>query len=152
MVLIEALQLNKTVSSMKLLDNFFSENIEAVLLQTLNKNTSLISIQLQKNRLSHACLTKIKKITARNQIIIEEDEPNKLKVEIYRLRFEHEKLEKARQELKNQKDEIEKIKSYKKELVDQISRHKENEETKREKLNKYIGRLPIIHCANLICR
>jgi Ran GTPase-activating protein (RanGAP) involved in mRNA processing and transport len=136
--LINALQNNKVVSHMKLVDNFFSENIEAVLLQTLNKNTSLIDIQLQRNRLSHACLTKIKKIAARNQRIIEEDEPNKLKAEIYRLRYEHEKLEQARQQLKNQKDEIEKIKSYKKELVDQINRHKESEELKREKLHKYI--------------
>jgi Ran GTPase-activating protein (RanGAP) involved in mRNA processing and transport len=112
--LINALQNNKNVSHMKLIDNFLSENIEAVLLQTLNKNTSLIEIHLQRNRLSHACLTKIKKIAARNQRIIEEDEPNKLKKEIYRLRYEHDKLEQARQQLNNQKMEIEKIKSYKK--------------------------------------
>jgi len=94
--LINSLQNNKVISNMKLVDNFFSENIEAVLLQTLNKNTSLIDIQLQRNRLSHSCLTKIKKIAVRNKCIIEEDEPNKLKKEIYRLRYEHDKLEQAR--------------------------------------------------------
>ncbi|CAI2387605.1 unnamed protein product [Moneuplotes crassus] len=136
--LINAIQHNKTISHMKLVDNFFSENIEAILLQTLNKNTSLIDIQLQRNRLSHSCLSKVKKISVRNKCIIEEDEPNKLKKEIYRLRYEHDKLEQARQQLNNQKNEIEKIKSYKKELLDQIHRHKENEDMKRERLNKYI--------------
>ena len=84
--LINALQNNKVVSHMKLIDNFFSEDIEAILLQTLNKNTSLIEVCFQRNRLSHSWITKIKKITSRNQRMIEEDEPNKLKAEIYRLR------------------------------------------------------------------
>lgn len=52
--LINALQNNKLVSHLKLIDNFFSEEIEAILLQTLNKNTSLVEICLQRNRLSHS--------------------------------------------------------------------------------------------------
>lgn len=108
--LINALQNNKTVSHIKLIDNYFSEDIEAILLQTLNKNTSLIEIALQRNRLSHSCLSKIKKITSRNQRMIEEDEPNRLKAEIYRLRYEHQKLEEAKQQLKSQKEEIERVK------------------------------------------
>lgn len=98
------------MSHIKLIDNYFSEDIEAILLQTLNKNTSLIEIALQRNRLSHSCLSKIKKITSRNQRMIEEDEPNRLKAEIYRLRYEHQKLEEAKQQLKSQKEEIERVK------------------------------------------
>lgn len=136
--LINALQTNKQVSHMKLVDNFFSEDIEAILLQTLNKNTSLTDIQLQRNRLSHSCLSKIKKITSRNQRMIEEDEPNKLKAEIYRLRYEHQKLEEAKQELKKQREEIEKVKGYKDELMEQMHFHRQSEQRKREQLSKYI--------------
>lgn len=136
--LINALQNNKTVSRIKLIDNFFSEDIEAILLQTLNKNTTLIEISLQRNRLSHSCLTKIKKITSRNQRMIEEDEPNRLKAEIYRLRYEHQKLEEAKQQLKSQKEEIERVKGYREELMEQMQHHKIAEENKREKLNNYI--------------
>jgi hypothetical protein len=42
--IINALQNNKSVSNVKLSDNFFSENVEAILLETLNKNTTLIEI------------------------------------------------------------------------------------------------------------
>lgn len=87
--LINSLQNNKHISSIKLADNFFSENVEAILLETLNKNTTLTEIALQGNRFSHSCLQKIKKITNRNLKMIEEQEPNKLKAEIYRLRYEH---------------------------------------------------------------
>jgi len=54
--LINALQNNKKVNSIKLTDNFFSENVEAILLETLNKNISLTEIALAGNRFSHACL------------------------------------------------------------------------------------------------
>jgi Ran GTPase-activating protein (RanGAP) involved in mRNA processing and transport len=54
--LINALQNNKRVNSIKLTDNFFSENVEAILLETLNKNTSLTEIALSGNRFSHSCL------------------------------------------------------------------------------------------------
>ena len=39
--LINALHNNKSVFSIRLADNFFSENVEAVLLETLNKNSTL---------------------------------------------------------------------------------------------------------------
>jgi len=44
--LINALQMNKTISHIKLADNFFSESVEAMMLETLNKNTSLMDIGL----------------------------------------------------------------------------------------------------------
>lgn len=94
--LINALQNNKNICSIKLNDNFFSENVEAILLETLNKNTTLTEIALTGNRFSHSCLMKIKKITTRNIKMIEEQEPNRLKAEIYRLRYEHTKLDQAK--------------------------------------------------------
>ena len=136
--LINALQGNKKISHVRLQDNFFSENVEAILLETLNKNTSLIDIVLTGNRFSHSCLQKIKKITSRNMKMIEEQEPNKLKAEIYRLRYEHQKLEQAKSLLKQQKEEIEKVRGYREELVEQMHAYKQSEEQKRENLNKYI--------------
>lgn len=85
---------------MKLSDNFFSEQIETLLLESLNKNTNLVELNFQGNRFSHSCLAKLKKITTRNIRMIEEQEPNKLKAEIYRLRYEHGKLEEAKTKLK----------------------------------------------------
>jgi hypothetical protein len=87
---------DRQISSVKLTDNFFSEQIESIMLEALNKNTTLIELNFAGNRFSHSCLTKLKKITARNIRMIEEQEPNKLKAEIYRLRYEHGKLEQAK--------------------------------------------------------
>ena len=97
-------------------DNFFSENVEAVLLETLNKNVSLIDICFSGNRFSHSCFNKVKRITARNQKMIEEQEPNKLKAEIYRLRYEHTKLENAKRQLNQQHDEIKSVQKLRADL------------------------------------
>ena len=94
------------------------------MLETLNKNTTLVDISLQGNRFSHSCLAKIKKITNRNVKMIEEHEPNKLKAEIYKLRYEHQKLEIAKSKLKNQKQEIDKIKKVKTELQEHMKNYK----------------------------
>ena len=110
--IINALQNNKNINQIRLTDNFFSENVEAALLETLNKNISLTEIALSGNRFSHSCLSKIKKITQRNLKMIEEHEPNKLKAEIYRLRYEHQKLDQAKSLLNSQQHEIEKVKKY----------------------------------------
>ena len=75
--------------------------MEAILLETLNKNTTLTEIALTGNRFSHSCIAKIKKITQRNVKMIEEQEPNKLKSEIYRLNYEKQKLDNAKKKLKD---------------------------------------------------
>ena len=105
-------------------DNFFSESVEALMLEKLNKNTTLIDIGLLGNRFSHSCLAKIKKIAQRNVKMIEEQEPNKLKAEIYRLRYEHSKLEQAKNMLKQQKSEIEKVKKLKADLQVHMEEYK----------------------------
>ena len=86
--LINALAHNKLVNRIRLADNFFSEQIEAQILEILNKNMNLVEIGLQGNRLSHNCLAKIYQIYHRNKKLIEEQEPNRLKAELYRLKYE----------------------------------------------------------------
>ena len=66
------------------------------MLESLNKNTSLVELNFSGNRFSHSCLAKVRKIAQRNVKMFEEYEPNKLKAEIYRLRYEHQKLEQAK--------------------------------------------------------
>ena len=62
---------------------------------------NLTEIGLHGNRLSHNCLSKIKQIYQRNMKLIEEQEPNKLKAELYRLKYEQEKLDAAEKVLKS---------------------------------------------------
>lgn len=101
---------------MKLTDNFFSEQIETLMLESLNKNTNLVELNFAGNRFSHSCLAKLKKITTRNIRMIEEQEPNKLKAEIYRLRYEQTKLSTAKNELNKQKIEIDTVRKMKTDL------------------------------------
>ncbi len=137
--LINALQATKMISSVRLQDNFFSENVEALLLEILNKNTTLTEIGLSGNRFSHSCLAKVKKIAQRNVKMLEEQEPNKLKAEIYRLNYEKQKLDNAKKRLKDQQDEIAKVQEYKKDLQSQMVHIKQEEEAKRKKLQDQIA-------------
>jgi len=135
---INALQNNKLISHIKLADNFFSESIEAIMLEILNKNTTLIDACLTGNRFSHSCLSKIKKVTSRNIKMIEEQEPNKLKAEIYRLRYEHGKLEAAKKMLATQKAEIDNVKKLKQDLQDHMKTYKQDQERKRAEMKQQI--------------
>ena len=108
------------------------------MLETLNKNTSLVEISLQGNRFSHSCLAKIKKITNRNQKMIEEQEPNKLKAEIYKLRYEHTKLTQAQKKLSNQKAEIENVKKVKQDLQENMKNYKVEQEKRRKDMDAKI--------------
>ena len=53
-------------------DNFFSETIESTVIDSLNKNSSLTSVDLRGNRFCHATMVKIKQITNRNVKTLEE--------------------------------------------------------------------------------
>ena len=70
--------------------------------------------------------------------MIEEHEPNKLKAEIYRLRYEHSKLDQAKGLLASQQHEIDKVKKYRQELQEHMGHFKQEEEKKREELNNTI--------------
>lgn len=68
--------------------------------------------------------------------MIEEQEPNKLKAEIYRLRYEHGKLTEAKNKLQSQKAEIEQVKKLKNELQEHMKEYKADQETKRQGMQK----------------
>lgn len=95
-------------------------------------------MSLPGNRLSHSCLSKIKKIVTRNIRIIEEQEPNRLKAEIYRLRYEQKKLNEAKSALDKQKQNIERVISFKEDVIEQIESHKNREANRREELQMKI--------------
>lgn len=71
--------------------------------------------------------------------MIEEQEPNKLKAEIYRLRYEHGKLEEAKTKLKQQKNEIENVKKLKSDLQEHMKEYKADQELKRQSMHKQIA-------------
>lgn len=63
-------------------------------------------------------------MTQRNLRLNEEQEPNKLKSEINRLRYEYTKLEEAKAKLKKQKVEVETVKKLKADLQEHIKEYK----------------------------
>lgn len=93
---------NKFLKGVDFRDNFVSERAELSLLEYLDANSSLQKVQLAGNRLSHSCLKKIKKICERNRKEFEDAEPNRLKNETYRLKYEQTKLNEAREKLSRQ--------------------------------------------------
>ena len=103
----------ENLKTIKANDNFISEKIEKILIDILERNTSLISLSLKGNRLSVCCLNRIRKILLRNTKNLEDREPNKLKTEIYRLKYEQKKILIAKDRLKQQEKEINKLEEIK---------------------------------------
>lgn len=73
----------------------------------------MIQLSLKGNRLSVCCLNRIRKILLRNTKNLEDKEPNKLKTEIYRLKYEQRKILIAKDRLKQQEKEINKLEEIK---------------------------------------
>lgn len=88
--------------SVRASDNYISEKIEKILLEVLEKNKALIEFNVSGNRLSLCCLNRIQKVLSRNQKALEEREPNKIRTEIYRLKYEQKKIMMARDKLQQQ--------------------------------------------------
>ena len=99
--ILSELQNNTKINKIKLRDNYFSHEIDYVVIDFLDKNTNLIYLELTKNRFSYQCLQKIQKIIDRNVKIQNDKEPNKLLVEVYRLKYENTKLNEMKDTLKN---------------------------------------------------
>ena len=91
---------NDKISWISLKDNFFSHEIDFVILNFLEKNSTLTHIDLTKNRFSFQCLQKVNKIIKRNRNIQNNKEPNKLLVELYSLKYENTKLNELKETLK----------------------------------------------------
>lgn len=91
---------NERIIWINLRDNYFSHEIDFVILKFLEKNTYLTHIDLTKNRFSFQCLQKVNKIIKRNRNIQNNKEPNKLLVELYSLKYENTKLNELKETLK----------------------------------------------------
>ena len=98
--LLNSLTTNEKINWINLRDNYFSHEIDFVILNFLEKNTHLTHIDLIKNRFSFQCLQKVNKIIKRNRNIQNNKEPNKLLVELYSLKYENTKLNELKETLK----------------------------------------------------
>ena len=98
--LLNGLICNERINWINLRDNYFSHEIDFVILKFLEKNTYLTHIDLTKNRFSFQCLQKVNKIIKRNRNIQNNKEPNKLLVELYSLKYENTKLNELKETLK----------------------------------------------------
>jgi len=90
---------NDKMSWINLSDNYFSHEIDFVVLNFLEKNSFITHLDLTKNRFSFQCLQKVNKIIKRNRNIQNNKEPNKLLVELYSLKYENTKLNELKETL-----------------------------------------------------
>ncbi len=74
------------IKNIKFADNYISEKYEKIYVELLSKNSTLISLAVQGNRLSLSGVKGIKKIIDRNLKNYEEKEPKKMKSEINNLK------------------------------------------------------------------
>ena len=98
--LLNGLVSNEKINWINLRDNYFSNEIDFVILKFLEKNTYLTHIDLTKNRFSFQCLQKVNRIIKRNRNIQNNKEPNKLLLELYSLKYENTKLNELKETLK----------------------------------------------------
>ena len=133
--LLHSLTTNSKINWINLRDNYFSHEIDFVVLNFLEKNTTLTHIDLTKNRFSFQCLQKVNKIIKRNRNIQNNKEPNKLLVELYSLKYENTKLNELREVLKSIENYNAKLKLNKIDLRQdyEISKKENNEKIAMKK-------------------
>ena len=142
--ILHSLTENDKITWMSLKDNFFSHEIDFVILNFLEKNSSLIHIDLTKNRFSFQCLQKVNKIIQRNRKIQNNKEPNRLLVQLYSLKYENTKLNELKDTLKIIENDNEKLRLNKADLRQdyEISKNTCNEQialtNKKIIENKYL--------------
>jgi Ran GTPase-activating protein (RanGAP) involved in mRNA processing and transport len=108
--LLSKLVTNDKILKIKLRDNYFTHEIDYVVIDFIEKNYKLTLLDLNKNRFSYQCLQKLQKIVERNQKMVKDKEPNKLLIEIYRLKYENTKLNEMKECLKFLENDVEKLK------------------------------------------
>jgi len=133
--LLNGLANNTKINWINLRDNYFSHEIDFVILDFLEKNTYLTHIDLTKNRFSFQCLQKVNRIIKRNRNIQNNKEPNKLLMELYSLKYENTKLNELRETLKNLENYNAKLKLNKIDLRQdyEIFRKENNEKIMKKK-------------------
>ena len=88
---------------MKFTDNYISEKYEKIYAELLDKNNTVISLNLNGNRLSLSGMKALKRIIDRNMKAFEEREPKKIKSQIYNLKEKQKKIKEAQDKLEKQK-------------------------------------------------
>ena len=136
--LLHALVDNDKISWINLRDNFFSHEIDFVILNFLEKNSFITHIDLTKNRFSFQCLQKVNKIIKRNRNIQNNKESNKLLVELYSLKYENTKLNELKETLKIIENDYAKLKLNKIDLRADFEISKKEASEKMASLNKQI--------------
>lgn len=136
--LLDKLQDNKTIKSIKLKDNYFTHEVDMLLVKYLSKNTMLTAFNIEKNRLSLLCKKKVHDLILRNISIEKNKESNRLLVEVYRLRYENTKLDEMKDTLKNIENNIEKVKLNKNDIRQEFDTYKRNSQEEYEKVQKKI--------------
>ena len=129
---------NNQISWINLSDNFFSHEIDFVILNFLEKNSFITHIDLTRNRFSFQCLQKVNKIIKRNRNIQNNKEPNKLLVELYSLKYENTKLNELKETLKVIENDYSKLKLNKIDLRADYEISKKEASEKMASLNKEI--------------
>jgi hypothetical protein len=136
--LLNELQNNNKVTKIKLKDNYFSHEIDYVIVDFMEKNYNLLSFDLSRNRLSYQCMISLKKIIERNNRIENEKESNRLLVEIYRLKYENTKLNEMKECLKDFEKDAEDIKLNRAEIRQDYESFKKKLEEEQFDLNRKI--------------
>jgi len=98
--ILNGLQNNKKIQKVKLKDNYFSHEIDYVIIGLIENNFTLLKFDVLKNRLSNQCISSIRKIIERNNKIENEKEMNKLLVEVYKQKYDNTKLNEMKEALK----------------------------------------------------
>ena len=129
---------NDKISWINLSDNFFSHEIDFVILNFLEKNSFLTYLDLTKNRFSFQCLQKVNKIIKRNRNLQNNKESNKLLVELYSLKYENTKLTELKDTLNIIENDYAKLKLNKIDLRADFEISKKEAEEKMATLIKKI--------------
>ena len=136
--ILHSLTKNDKITWINLKDNFFSHEIDFVILNFLEKNSALTHIDLTKNRFSFQCLQKVNKIIKRNRNIQNNKESNKLLVELYSLKYENTKLNELKETLKIIENDNAKLKLNKIDLRADFELSKKEASEKMSNLLKQI--------------
>ena len=129
---------NDKISWINLSDNFFSHEIDFVILNFLEKNSFLTYLDLTKNRFSFQCLQKVNRIIKRNRNLQNNKESNKLLVELYSLKYENTKLNELKDTLNVIENDYAKLKLNKIDLRADFEIAKKEAEEKVASLIKKI--------------
>jgi hypothetical protein len=136
--LLKELQGNNKVTKIKLRDNYFSHEIDYVVVDFMERNYNLLNFDLSRNRLSYQCMISLNKIIERNNRIENEKESNRLLVEIYRLKYENTKLNEMKECLKDFEKDAEDIKLNRAEIRQDYESFKKKLEEEQVDLNRKI--------------